>query len=289
MDEINNNIVESKNEILDSLDNSSKKEDSKKDDNRAGNDQNIDFKLDSLTLSKSNIINILEDLRVIKKRYSHIENILKEAERAQYRPSRDLPGIVGIFDGEFMVTTDGQKLEVPKNYAAKSLLVYGDELKRMVDEEGKEAFKILNKVPRKKIEGLLSKKDGRYVILADAGTFNLSKNAVEFRNIKQGEWILAVIPETGQTGNFAAIDKVIIKEKQKDVKFFEPKKKENRDLRPSDRSNNQKKQESRSHESKPKPQMTELKEEIKPQAPKIEQAPKQSPMPKIEFSDDDLV
>ena len=274
---------------------------SKKDKNSNIEFPAIDFKLDSLTLSKSNIINILEDLRIIKKRFSHIENILKEVERAQYRPSKDLPGIVGNFDGEFMVTPEGEKIEVPKNYAAKSLLVYGDELKKMVDEEGKEAFKILNKVPRRKIEGLLSKKDGRYVVLADNATYNLSKNAVEFRNIKQGEWVLAVIPETGPTGNFAAIDKVIVKEKAKDVKFFEPKHKDQK-------HNHQKPQ-----TQQPKPQMNEQPKSQTPEQPKPQsqapqqskpqsqapqqskphpiqpQAPKQSPMPKIEFSDEDLI
>lgn len=199
----------------------------------------IEFSLESLTLPKSSILNILEDLRVIKKRFNHIENILKESERAQYRPSIDMPGITGKFDGESMVTSEGVKMSVPKNYAAKSLLVYGDELKRM-EQDGKEAYKILTKVDRKKIEGLLSKKDGRYVILSDAGTFNLSKNAVEFRNIKQGEWVSAVIPEKGPHGDFAAVDKIIKKDKNKDVKFFEVRKEEKKIQPPVKQPNPQK-------------------------------------------------
>ena len=224
----------------------------------------IEFSLESLNLSKTSVINILEDLRVIKKRFNHIENILKESERSQHRPSRDLPGITGTFDGEYMVTSDGVKMEVPKNYAAKSLLVFGDELKRM-EQDGKEAFKILTKVPRKKIEGLLSKKDGEYVILSDAGSFNLSKNAVEFRNIKQGEWVLAVIPEKGPHGNFAAIDKVIKKEKKNDVKFFEPKKDERRHFEPKKSS------EKPAEHSKPKEEKAS------------------TPQTKPDFSDEDLV
>ena len=34
----------------------------------------IEFSLDSLNLSKSSVINILEDLRVIKKRFNHISD-----------------------------------------------------------------------------------------------------------------------------------------------------------------------------------------------------------------------
>jgi hypothetical protein len=235
----------------------------------------IEFSLDSLNLSKSSVINILEDLRVIKKRFNHIENILKESERSQHRPSVDLPGITGKFDGEFMVTADGAKMSVPKNYAAKSLLVFGDELKRM-EQDGKEAYKILSKVERKKIEGLLSKKDGRYVILSDSGTFNLSKNAVEFRNIKQGEWVSAVIPEKGPHGDFAAIDKIIKKDKNKEIKFFEVKK-EDKKIQPQPRPMAIK-------PAEPKPM------ETKPIEPKVEMVKKDTPtISSPASSDDDLV
>lgn len=241
----------------------------------------IEFSLDSLNLSKSSVINILEDLRVIKKRFNHIENILKESERSQHRPSVDLPGITGKFDGEFMVTADGAKMSVPKNYAAKSLLVFGDELKRM-EQDGKEAYKILTKVDRKKIEGLLSKKDGRYVILSDSGTFNLSKNAVEFRNIKQGEWVSAVIPEKGPHGDFAAIDKILKKDKNKEVKFFEVKKEEKK-IQHQPRPVEVRPTETKPTEPKPlesKPAQARV-EEVKKDTPKAPSAPA--------ASDDDLV
>ena len=282
MDEIKeiketNNEIENNLEEITSLveDGAVKKEELGKKDRE---EKQIEFKLDNLNLSKSNIINILEDLRVIKKRFNHIENIIKEAERAQYGPSRDLPGVTGIYNGEYMVSSDGQKHDVPKNYAAKSLLVNGDELK-MMEQDGKIAFKIVNKVPRKKIEGLLSKKDGKFVILSDAGTFNLLKTAVEFRNIKQGEWVLAVIPETGSSNNFAAIDKIIKKEAKKEVKFYEKPKSDY----PKPQQNNS--------APRPQPKPEQPKPKPKPELPKQEQPKPQapSPMPKIQFSDDDLV
>jgi len=257
-------------------------------------EKQIDFKLDHLNLSKSNIINILEDLRVIKKRFNHIENIIKEAERAQYSPSRDLPGVNGIFNGEVMVSSDGVKYDVPKNYSAKSLLVNGDELK-MMEQDGKIAFKIVSKVPRKKIEGLLSKKDGRYVILSDSGAYNLSKTAVEFRNIKQGEWVLAVIPETGSANSFAAIDKVIKKENKKEVKFFDKNKQDKNHQAKQTVSINSRNE---SKPASPNPQTPTSKPQNQTQphsilSTKVEQpkpqTPTPSPMPKIQFSDDDLV
>jgi hypothetical protein len=249
----------------------------------------VEFKLDNLNLSKSNVINILEDLRVIKKRFSHIENIIKEAEKSQYSPSRDLPGINGLYNGEYMLTTEGTKYDVPKNYAAKSLLVNGDELK-MMEQDGKFAFKIVNKVPRKKIEGLLSKKDGKFVILSDSGTFNLLKTAVEFRNIKQGEWVLAFIPETGSHNNFAALDKVIKKEVKKEVKFFEKPKQESpkQSIKPDFNSSSSSQKVNYSQKnSQPKPAFS-TNQNINT-APKSATPTAPSPMPKIQFSDDDLI
>lgn len=262
--------------------------------------KDIEFKLDSLNLGKNSILGILEDVRIIKKRIAHIENVLREQERSQYSPARDLPGINGKYDGLNMITSDGKKIEVPVNYAAKSLLVFGDELKR-IEEDGKHAFKIIKKVDRKKIEGVLSKKDGKYVILSDAGTFNLHKSAVEFRNIKQGEWVQAFIPESGPTSDFAAIDKVISKDKP--VKMFEVKtsKPDLPQVKPFVKPENlpQKNQNYQyNNQAVSKPQQPLPPKPISPQTPTIppvstpspsQTTPPASPMPKITFSDEDLV
>jgi hypothetical protein len=97
---------------------------------------------------------------------------------------------------------------VPKNYAAKSLLIVGDELKKY-QEDGADKFVIFNKIPRKKVKGTLSKKDGRYFVLLDNNkSFQLSKQAVEFRNLKHGDEVIVVIPEKDNGSDFAAIDKL---------------------------------------------------------------------------------
>jgi len=171
------------------------------------NHKDIQIKLDSVNLSKKSLETILENVRVLKKRLESIENLISEAHRVQYAPSRDIPGELGIFDGEYLVTKEGIKYEVPKNYSAKSLLIIGDELKKY-QEDGKEMYKIVKKAPRKKVKGTLSKKDGKYVILVDGGkSFFLLKSAVEFRNLKQGDEVIAVVPEK-ENSDYAAIDKL---------------------------------------------------------------------------------
>jgi len=291
---------ESSSDEVKQKENSDSKEKSQNQKSNLKDFKDIEFKLDNLNLGKNSILSILDDVRIIKKRISHIENVLREQERSQYSPARDLPGITGKYDGQNMITSEGKKIEVPVNYAAKSLLVYGDELKR-IEEDGKHAFKIIKKVDRKKIEGVLSKKDGKYVILSDAGTFNLHKSAVEFRNIKQGEWVQAYIPEKGQTNEFAAIDKVI--KKDKEVKMFEVKSSKPdlpvvkpfvkqevkpaivREVNPDNLPSKNQNENQRNYQSSSQPV-------IKPQSQPQDQSKPQnptSPLPKITFSDEDLV
>lgn len=294
--EIEKNEKESNVDVADSKDRKEKNRSDMKD------FKDVEFKLDSLNLGKNSILGILDDVRIIKKRIAHIENVLREQERSQYSPARDLPGVNGKYDGLNMITADGKKIEVPVNYAAKSLLVYGDELKR-IEEDGKHAFKIIKKVDRKKIEGVLSKKDGKYVVLSDVGTFNLHKSAVEFRNIKQGEWVQAFIPESGPANDFAAIDKVIAKEKG--VKMFEVKttKPDTPQVKPFVKPENlpprmQNPQQNRPQDNKSqnistqnKPYENRSSYDNKPSQPQqpVAPTPPASPMPKITFSDEDLV
>jgi len=168
----------------------------------------IEIKIDSLNLPKKSLEAILENIRVAKKRLANAENIILEAYKGQYTPSRDIPGEIGIFDGEYLVSKEGIKYEVPKSYSAKSLLIVGDELKKYT-EDGQEKFKIVNKIPRKKVKGILSKKDGKYyVLLENNKSYILSKSAVEFRNLKQGDEVIVVISETENNSDYAAIDKL---------------------------------------------------------------------------------
>src|SRR4030067_716861 len=81
-----------------------------------------------------------------------------------------LPGIIGTFDGENMVTETGEKHPVPVNYASKSLLVVGDILK-LVDEKGGKKFKQIEHVKRYRTKGVLTKKDGKFHVVAPEGSY----------------------------------------------------------------------------------------------------------------------
>jgi hypothetical protein len=113
-----------------------------------------------------------------------------------------------VFDGKHLITDTHEKVEVPANYAAKSRIVYGDRLKSYEDE-GKQVFKQLEKVSRKKIEAVVTKKEGKFFALTETGSYELSATAVEFNKVNINDKIQIIIPEDNPHAPYAALDKII--------------------------------------------------------------------------------
>lgn len=126
----------------------------------------------------------------------------------------DLPGIVGIFDGENMVTDSGETFPVPANYASKSLLVVGDTLKLV--EEGKnkdKRFKQIEHVKRHKSTGVLTKKDGKWKVVTPEGSYKVLNAAVDHFGAEIGSEVTLHIPANNLTVAYGAIEAVLGKEK----------------------------------------------------------------------------
>ncbi len=140
----------------------------------------------------------------IKKTMQYVDELRKDSERKDYS---DIPGTLGQFDGLHMVAQDGQKYEVPANYAAKSRLVFGDKLK-MIQENGANVFKLIDKVPREKIDGIVTRKDGKWYVLSPAGSYKISDTAAEFNKLNVNDEIQALLPKGNYTTPYAAFDKL---------------------------------------------------------------------------------
>ena len=136
------------------------------------------------------------------------KNLLKDIEGSQHSriDTREIEGIVGIFDGKYLITSDGQKIEVPVNYASKSKIVFGDTLK-MVEDQDKKLFKQIERVKRLNKVGILSKKDGEMVVVTGDGTYKILQVAVEFYDLTEGGQVQVLVPEENVHAPFAAIDK----------------------------------------------------------------------------------
>lgn len=164
-----------------------------------------------------------------------LERVLREAKETlrdleNKKDYKDVPGIEGTFDGIYMITDSGEKHEVPPNYAAKSRLVYGDRLKLIKEENQngrdvgsvggtggtqgeseenrppKDVFKQIIKVPRKKLQGVLNKKEGKWYVLTSAGTYKISDKSAEFNNLLINQEVDVLVPENNMNAPFAALD-----------------------------------------------------------------------------------
>jgi len=147
--------------------------------------------------------------------------LLREVEAGARTPSRDLPGIEGKFDGEAMVAAEGKKYSVSENYASKSLLVVGDTLK-MVTEGDRHLFKQIERVKRVRVEGILTKKEGRWHAVTADGSYRILPAAVNFHRGVEGDEVVVLLPQDNKRVGFAALERVL-KEPEGKVVPKEPK------------------------------------------------------------------
>lgn len=170
----------------------------------------------------SRIKNISNLLGTASKNVQKAQRLLDSLTNDLKNSYDDIPGLLGTFDGEKMISEDGKEYEMNPNYVAKSLLVVGDSLK-MVEEEGKPPlFKQVSKVPRKHMEGILNKKEGEWYALTDTGSYKVLEVAVEFRDAKVNDEVLVQVPEDNLNAPYAALEK-LMKEDKKEVEKEEKK------------------------------------------------------------------
>lgn len=134
------------------------------------------------------------------------------------------PGLLGKYDGMFMVTEASKKYPVPDNYAAKTKLVYGDRLKMIEGPEGRR-FKHAEKIPRVEAEATLTIKDGRFVAVAPEGSYKLIQSAVKYLRGEEGDKVKILLPRDEKHAPFAAIVEVVGKEAKREERKEEAREK----------------------------------------------------------------
>lgn len=139
--------------------------------------------------------------------------LLNELEResssksSQKQSSKNMPGIIGIYDGVNMVTESGEKYEVPENYASKSILVVGDTLK-LVKDGGEKKFKQIEHVKRHKTSGILTKKEGKWAVVTPEGSYRVLSASVDHFSGDVGDEALVQLPAKNLQVPFAAVEKI---------------------------------------------------------------------------------
>jgi len=154
--------------------------------------------------------------RALNAAYKSLDNVREEVQKlekeAKLEEYKSVPGQSGVFDGISLVIEDGEDVEVPPNYVAKSRLLCGDRLK-VIDENGSKIFKQVGKVERKRVDGIVSKKEGKWYVLTDVGSFRLMDVVIGFNNLEINDEIRVIIPKEGVNVTYAAFDKSLSKKK----------------------------------------------------------------------------
>ncbi|MFA6981410.1 MAG: hypothetical protein WC243_00045 [Patescibacteria group bacterium] len=165
--------------------------------------------------SKSELFKLKSELKSLEKHLNIAMSVMRTIEEEEKKAFEEIPGKTGTFDGESMVSESGERFPVPANYAAKSMLMFGDKMK-MVEEDGKPFFKNIGKSEPKEIRGVLSKKEDVWYILADCGSYRISDTAALYHNAQQNVEATALIPADNLKVPFAAL-KIIKGEEEKKV------------------------------------------------------------------------
>lgn len=156
-----------------------------------------------------NLDKVKQALSTVKVSVAKLEELVNRIETEERKEHlKSLPGKEGYFDGLHMVTEEGEKVEVPVNYAAKSKLIFGDKLK-LIEEEGKQVYKQIDKFPRQKVFGVLTKKEGKWYLISETNTYKISDAAAEFNQAQVNEKAYAVVPEGNLNVPYAALDEIV--------------------------------------------------------------------------------
>lgn len=113
--------------------------------------------------------------------------------------------IFGKFDGQHMMGDDGKRYPVPANYASKSKLIEGDNLKLIISEDGAFVFKQIEPVPRKRLVGVVMDNG---VINTESGEYKILHSSLTYFKAEEGDEAIIIVPEKTQA-EWAALENII--------------------------------------------------------------------------------
>lgn len=169
-------------------------------------------------INKTEILNIIEKL---ESNINHLKRVFQTSDSPEHsdpatttsinEPTQENNGkvITGLFDGEKMIGQDGKQYSVPANYASKSKLVDGDELKLTIRPTGAFVYKQISPAERITIKGTLAKREeGGFIVISGNNQWRLIKASITFNHGTPGDQIIALIPKNKKS-SWAALDNII--------------------------------------------------------------------------------
>jgi len=119
----------------------------------------------------------------------------------------------GTFNGEKMISDEGEIFDVPANYASKSKLVEGDRMKLTIPQRGSFVYKQIAQIPRKRTRGELISGGiaGQWLVSAEGQNYKVLTASVTFHKGRIGDEVVLLVPESGLS-SWGAVEHIIHKE-----------------------------------------------------------------------------
>ena len=116
----------------------------------------------------------------------------------------------GVFDGEGMIGADGERYDVPANYASKSKLVEGDILKLTINNMGSFVYKQIKPIERMRKVGELEQDEQnlQYFAVEGGKKWKLLTASVTYFKGEEGDEIIFLIPVEGGS-RWAAVENIV--------------------------------------------------------------------------------
>jgi hypothetical protein len=156
-------------------------------------------------------VDLRKTIKELKEQLQNAERELSHIAPLSKRRTPNLEGDIyyGEFDGENMVTEEGKVFAVPPNYASKSKMIEGDELKLTITPKGDFIFKQIRPADRRRIIGVLGQQEnGEYIVKIGSKPYKVLLASVTYYRAQPGDEVAVIIPSE-KDSDFAALDSVV--------------------------------------------------------------------------------
>lgn len=161
---------------------------------------------------QNNVSDIKKHLEEIDRHISEVRQLLfideSSAKRKNLFKSPDGKVLEGIFNGQEMVSQDGEAYPVSPNYASKSQLVEGDKLKLTITPDGSFLYKQIEPVERRRETGVLKLVGSKYYVSNGKSKYQVLAAPITYFKANIGDNVTVVVPKKG-VSNWAAVENVI--------------------------------------------------------------------------------
>lgn len=120
--------------------------------------------------------------------------------------------VEGVFDGESMIGADGERYDVPANYASKSKLVEGDLLKLTINNLGAFMYKQIKPIERSRKVGEIQQDDQnlQFYAVSEGKKWRLLTASVTYYKGDHGDEVVFLVPADGGS-RWAAVENIVKK------------------------------------------------------------------------------